>query len=751
MAFRSKADEIKYQSRMAGIQRQNDALQTAAGIENLRRKTEKEAVSARRESQLNHNRAEKNARVAVVHKAKASSARAHNAMEHRRADLAVQQNAELIREMASQNGKHQKRKTELERERDEAKNAQKQAEAERDQAREERDDLQKKLDHTQSLLDTANATIADLQEKLGMQKKKEELAGIANGVPTNKTPIGQDKVIPATKRGKGKKRGGQEGSPRHMVSRVQNPDEKETVPHDPDSSICKCGCEMKAVDQKTKYETDIVIRVIERTHTFAVLRCPECGRERVVKIPDSLKEKVNYGPDLKVLILYLYIFGIISMKRTAEIVGGLTLGRIEPCPGYVAKLVRKFGTALRSFREDLRIMLLLQKVVYWDDTVADQDTERGCLRFIGSEKIACYFGHAHKDNYGLFADGVLQYMSGDQHCMHDHNKSNYDDRLDFKNQECLVHLERGLLKVQHFYLQSWGGRCRKIISTVIEEAKELKKRGEKRFSDERIAQLMADLDRVIAEAEEEVAADLSPYHEKAVNTLNLIRDFRTEFFRWVYDFDLDWSNNLSERSLRLTKIRLSISGQFYSAETTDIYACLLTYVQTCQKNGISAFEALRRLVQGNPVTVEELFGRSAEFDRLKITVEAAEKDKNEKYREEAEKLDLTQYTPEELKKEEIDKIIRKIDQKLGEDTFAASEKDVPSYAEGDSLTEKQLRKISQAAAIRAASVQIGLRLQKYRDDRLHEVRKAERKAEKAKYYEFGDEEELPQAAGSGPG
>ncbi|SDB67723.1 hypothetical protein SAMN02910263_04011, partial [Butyrivibrio sp. INlla16] len=79
------------------------------------------------------------------------------------------------------------------------------------------------------------------------------------------------------------------------------------------------------------------------------------------------------------------------------------------------------------------------------------------------------------------------------------------------------------------------------------------------------------------------------------------------FFAWIYDFSIPTTNNLSERSLRGIKTKMKVSGQFASTDTADNYALIRTYIETCRRNGINEIEALSRLCNGKPYTVEEIF------------------------------------------------------------------------------------------------------------------------------------------------
>jgi len=59
-------------------------------------------------------------------------------------------------------------------------------------------------------------------------------------------------------------------------------------------------------------------------------------------------------------------------------------------------------------------------------------------------------------------------------------------------------------------------------------------------------------------------------------------------------------NNLSERDLRMMKLRQKISGTFRSFDALVDFCRIRGYVSTARKNGINALDALRRVFLGNP-------------------------------------------------------------------------------------------------------------------------------------------------------
>ena len=72
---------------------------------------------------------------------------------------------------------------------------------------------------------------------------------------------------------------------------------------------------------------------------------------------------------------------------------GITNGKIDLSEGYIAKLQNKAANNLKEFIKNIKLEIIKQLIVYWDDTVIMVDTQRSCLRFYGTDKIAMYVAH----------------------------------------------------------------------------------------------------------------------------------------------------------------------------------------------------------------------------------------------------------------------------------------------------------------------------------------------------------------------
>lgn len=59
------------------------------------------------------------------------------------------------------------------------------------------------------------------------------------------------------------------------------------------------------------------------------------------------------------------------------------------------------------------------------------------------------------------------------------------------------------------------------------------------------------------------------------------------------------------------KSHMKISGQFESETAADNHALIRTYIETCRRNKINEIDALKRLCEGNPYSVSEVFSSTS--------------------------------------------------------------------------------------------------------------------------------------------
>lgn len=459
-----------------------------------------------------------------------------------------------------------------------------------------------------------DAIIRELTNKIAHMAAVSNRDGANAGISTASTPINKKKRIPNSRRGSDKTKGGQPGHERHVMEGFDTSEITDVTEHELDLSAecCDlCGGELIDTGETvSKDEFDVVINVVKRRHKYHIYECEDCGATFRLQVNQKLKEKNQYGNNIQAAALSLMVTGNVAINKVRMLVNGMTSGQMNPSEGFICKLYKRASLGLAAFVKDLKRVMIQSALLYWDDTVIMIQTCRACMRFYGDETISYYTAHDSKDLTSLTEDDVLPLLTKETTVMHDHNKVNYNALFCFQNIECNQHLERDLQKVADDNPgHTWSKKMKSLISLTIKERKDLIAANMREFPKESIIKFKRKMKQLIKKGYKESTISTNPTTVPSENTLlGRIEEYFDNYFRWVEDFTLPTTDNLSERGLRSIKSHMKISGQFESEKTASYYATVKTYVETCRKNSINEMEALSRLCAGNPFTIAEIFG-----------------------------------------------------------------------------------------------------------------------------------------------
>ena len=242
------------------------------------------------------------------------------------------------------------------------------------------------------------------------------------------------------------------------------------------------------------------------------------------------------------------------------------------------------------------------------------NTNRSCLRFYGTDNLAYYTAHMQKNKEGLDEDEILKLLPKETIVEHDHNKVNYNEEYQFENAECNRHLMSDLQKVVDNLNHSWAKDLKELLSKMNKRRNWLIKKEKTEFEQEDLNKFEDKLSNIILKAyEENKKEDPKRYFvDKEMTLIQRILDYKNSYFLWVYNFDVPFTNNLSERSLRGAKSKMKASGQFENIESAKYYATIRSYIETCNRSNVNIYNALVMLAIGKPYTLEEILNGKAE-------------------------------------------------------------------------------------------------------------------------------------------
>lgn len=472
------------------------------------------------------------------------------------------------------------------------------------------------LEDKQKENDALKMKIIELTKKLNLSEyeKNQYLAklnidGTNSGIPTSQTPINKKKVIPNSRVKTDNKIGGQPKHKKHKLERFND----EEINENEDIVLEECPhCHSKELieldSEVAKDEFDYQIKIIKKRIHFKEYKCPDCNKIIRKNIPLNLKEENQYGSNVQATALTLANIGNVPMNKIRKIICGLTMSEIDLSEGYIAKLQKRASLNLDTFIKDLKFYITHLNLVYWDDTVVMINTSRGCMRFYGNEDVALYCAHMQKNKAGLDKDNILKLLSNSAVVEHDHNIVNYNNEYSFINAECCQHLLRDLQKVKtNIPNRTWTDKMKELFINYDHKRKLLITQNIDHFTDDEFNDFISQFNQYLLLGVEECTNDSEAFFaDKEEVLLIRLMEYRDNYIYWTLDFNLPFTNNLSERGLRGIKSKMKVAGQFQNISSAEYYATIRSYIETCYRNNVNGHEALVKLIQGNPYTLEEI-------------------------------------------------------------------------------------------------------------------------------------------------
>ena len=154
---------------------------------------------------------------------------------------------------------------------------------------------------------------------------------------------------------------------------------------------------------------------------------------------------------------------------------------------------------------------------------------------------------------------------------------------------------------------TWSKKLKELFSEYNQKRNEYLKNNKESFSFEETNEFMIKFDEyILLGIEENKKHGKSYYYKEEKALLSRLVEYRDNYTYWLYDFTIPYTNNEAERSLRGVKTKMKVSGQFQNIENARYYANIKSYIETCHRNGINEIEALTRLLDNNPYTIDEI-------------------------------------------------------------------------------------------------------------------------------------------------
>ena len=405
----------------------------------------------------------------------------------------------------------------------------------------------------------------------------------ANKPQTSKTENQADK--------KKRKPGGQPGHPGHTLERCEEVDEVIRIHFKegelPPGNWRLVGHETRQVVEVrvSKHVVDYVADILEN----------ESGERLIAPFPSGVNGPVQYGCYVRSLVTYLSVQQVIPYARLSELLKDVF--GISVSEGTINRILKQAYELLEPWEQETKEKLKQSDVIQHDTTGCRVGQENYNIHTTCNDDTTLLTVHKDKGHKGIDEDGVLPECEGTLVT----DFSTTYDKYTCEHAYCHAHLNRDLKGIID---KNRGYRFPENFLKFFSDLHALiQEKG--LLSDVDFKKATTHYRQLLTRAENEVKQWYKNNPEQAkleksskeTNLLERMRKCEDGIMEFAKS-NVPYTNNNSEQSIRMTKVKMNISNEFRSEDGAKFFTRSKGYIETAKKCGDNIFNSIISLFNG---------------------------------------------------------------------------------------------------------------------------------------------------------
>jgi len=424
---------------------------------------------------------------------------------------------------------------------------------------------------------------------------------ICRETPTSITPYLKNRS------GERKRQGGQKN---HSPSFMHIPDaqEREPILHYPTSCIrcpnfeqCKADGRFRKCSTSHGYDIEVV-RVHREHWQFEATDCLRDGSRIREDFPEIIGAQY-YEANIQLHVLtwhHLFHGSYEQIGLAAKELLGLSLSA-----GTANAIVKRASARMLGsrFMDALRFFILIfEKVFGVDETSANVGGRNAWVHTAATASVTLLTAHWKRGYEGAIYSGVLQFYI--YRLISDCWAPYFKKELRCSHAICDGHILRELVAAAYFRAQAWAISMFDLLIEIFTAKEDAIERGEKELPIVYIDDVRMRYRQIVADG---FASNAGKTKGKTISLLERLQKLEDAALAFAVDFSVDFTNNVSEISLRNLKVALRVAGQFKTMSGLGDYCIIQSFMDTCRKQGHNPFDMLRILLSGGDI-IMAVFG-----------------------------------------------------------------------------------------------------------------------------------------------
>jgi hypothetical protein len=424
------------------------------------------------------------------------------------------------------------------------------------------------------------------------QQNRELLSAAASASGKEDEKRSPDWIKPPVARRRRRKPGRKEGHPAALRPMPDHIDSHQdvTLPRDSggrESCPCcnACLCDMESHERVV--EDIIPAKVVVKCYHTRSGWCPSCRKRVESRAPEQPPAaNIPHGQlGLNALAtgVLLRIHHRLPFRQVTGVLANLP--ELSVSPGAIARQVQRLADWFDEDYQKLIVRMRSARYVHADETGWRTDGKNGYLWALTSPSHTLY--HVDRSRSGKVIRKLLGKAFGGT--LVSDFYSAYS-KMDCKKQKCLVHLLRELAdsaeKSPAFAATAFFSKARRLIQQML-----LLKGEWEKLSDEDYIRKVCRL-----EARLEALATADHAEANAKRLARRMRKHQQELTAFLWEKDLEGTNNAAERAIRPAVVARKISGGSRSKNGAEAWATLASLLKTAGQQGKNLLETIKSML-----------------------------------------------------------------------------------------------------------------------------------------------------------
>lgn len=353
---------------------------------------------------------------------------------------------------------------------------------------------------------------------------------------------------------------------------------------------------------KSYYEIDLKIIPIVTEYRIPVN----------MSLPDNLslrlKSGVCYGNTMRTIAVQLNSIHSVSISRTKDFLNDLIGSSIGSAfsisDGTIYNFISDFADICNNSGtiSNIASSLAEHKILWTDATNISVGGGQAFIRNQSNPYAVLYCPMAKKNKVSIGNSGILADYKGI--LVHDHETTLYNFGID--HAECNAHIMRYLQKVTEETGNAWAKEMQNLLARLNQYKTSLIEQDIHSIAPDELQTYYDEYTRIIKNGIIQNKISTKPKYAKR-NELDLLKrmeKYQYNHLLFLRDFDVSFTNNMSEQDLRKCKNKQKISGGFRKESGQKNYCDIMSVIETMKRRGINTFSGIKRMLAGEVVIGE---------------------------------------------------------------------------------------------------------------------------------------------------